>query len=170
MSPFLAPFALLAPLAAAFAAAPGVAGFTDTAAIDRAVAGFVAADPGAAGAAALPLDARLRLAPCRAALALAWYGARRDSVKVECPDAPGWRVFVRVSGAIAPDAASIAPIVLRGEAVAIAVAGPGFTVARGGEALEPGALGQWIRVRTAPNTPALRARVSGPGTVELPLR
>lgn len=170
MSPFLAPFTLLAPLAAAFAAAPGVAGYADPAAIDRAVAGFVAADPASAGAVALPLDARLRLSPCRAALALAWYGARHDSVKVECPDASGWRIFVRISGAVAQDAVTAAPVVMRGEAVSIAVAGQGFTVARGGEALEPGALGQWIRVRTAPNTPALRARVSGPGTVELSLR
>ncbi len=143
----------------------------DPAAIDRAVAGFLAADPASAGAEALPLDPRLRLAPCRTALRLSWYGARRDSVRVECPDPTGWRVFVRVSGAPAQEAAvSAEPIVLRGEAVSIALAGPGFTVARNGEALEPGALGAWIRVRTAPTAAPLRARVSGPGTVELVLR
>ena len=124
----------------------------------------------AAGAAALPLDPRLRLAPCRAALRLSWYGARHDSVRVECPDMPGWRVFVRVSGAVGEQTAAAAPLVLRGEAVSIAVTGQGFTVARSGEALEPGSLGQWIRVRTAPAAAPLRARVAGPGTVELVLR
>ena len=168
----LAALALVAPLGGAIAAAPGAAGHADPAAIDlahieRAVAGFVAADPASAGAAALPLDARLRLARCRAALRLAGYGTRRDSVRVECPDMPGWRVFVRVSGAVGEQTAAAAPVVLRGEAVSIAVAGPGFTVARSGEALEPGAPGQWIRVRTAPTAAPLRARVSGPGTVEL---
>jgi len=164
----------LALLAAAPLAAQGSPPHADPAAVDRAVAGFIAGDPQAAGAVALPLDARLRLAPCRAALRLSWYGARRDSVRVECPpapdqEAPGWRVFVRVAGAAAQEAAA-APLVMRGEAVSIAVAGPGFTVARSGEALEAGALGQWIRVRTAPAAPPLRARVSGPGTVELVLR
>lgn len=175
--PFLAVLAasplVLGPLAAQ---APA---FTPPAEIDRAVAGFLAGDPDGAGATALPVDARLRLAPCRAALRPEWYGARRDSVKVECPDAGGWRVFVRVSGAVAgvaaaapgaPAAPSGEPIVLRGEAVSIAVAGDGFTVSRSGEALEPGALGAWIKVRTAPAAPPLRARVSGPGSVEMALR
>ena len=79
-------------------------------------------------------------------------------------------MFVRVSGAVGAESAAAAPVVLRGEAVSIAVAGPGFTVARSGEALEPGSLGQWIRVRTAPTAAPMRARVSGPGTVELVLR
>ena len=173
MLPMSARFPVLALLAATPLAAQ-VPSYTDPAQIDRAVAGFIAADPATAGAAALPLDPRLRLAPCRAALRLSWYGARRDSVRVECPDAPnrqgaGWRVFVRVSGAPAEQAAAAAtaPLVLRGEAVSIALAGPGFTVSRSGEALEPGSLGQWIRVRTAPAAAPLRARVSGPGTVEL---
>ncbi len=172
MSPLSASLPVLALLAAAPLAAQ-VPTHADPAMIDRAVAGFIAADPAAAGAAALPLDPRLRLAPCRAALRLSWYGARQDSVRVECPDAPnqqgaGWRVFVRVPGApVGVAAAAAAPLVLRGEAVSIGVTGQGFTVSRSGEALEPGSLGQWIRVRTAPAAPPLRARVSGPGTVEL---
>lgn len=184
MLPILARLAIPAAALAAtpLSAAPGTPGHAAPAAIglaqiDRAVAGFIAADPAAAGAVALPLDARLRLAPCRAALRLSWYGARHDSVRVECPpapdqQAPGWRVFVRVSGTVAPDVAAApggAPLVMRGEAVSIAVAGQGFTIARSGEALEPGSLGQWIRVRTAPAAAPLRARVSGPGTVELVL-
>lgn len=175
MSPLSASLPLVL-LAAAPLAAQAPA-YADPAEINRAVAGFLAADPEAAGASALSLDPRLRLAPCRAALRLSWYGARQGSVRVECPDTPnqqggGWRVFVRVSGVPAGEAAAAAaaPLVLRGEAVSIAVAGPGFTVARSGEALEPGSLGQWIRVRTAPATAPLRARVSGPGTVELAMR
>lgn len=183
MSPLSASLPFVAALIATPLAAQGAAGPADPAAlvlsqIDRAVVGFIAADPAAGGAVALPLDPRLRLAPCRAAFRLSWYGARRDSVRVNCPpapdqQAPGWRVFVRISGSVAADVAPApggAPLVLRGEAVSIAVAGPGFTVARSGEALEPGSLGQWIRVRTAPATAPLRARVSGPGTVELATR
>lgn len=175
MIPMSARLPMLALFAAAPLAAQGLPPHADPAAVDQAVARFIAADPAAAGAAALPLDPRLRLAPCRAALRLSWYGARHDSVRVECPPAPdqkapGWRVFVRVSGSVASNVVAAAPLVLRGEAVSIGVTGQGFTVSRSGEALEPGSLGQWIRVRTAPAAPPLRARVSGPGTVELTLR
>ena len=58
------------------------------------------------------------------------------------------------------------------EAVTIAVSGEGFSVAQAGEALEPGPVGAWIRVRTAQggsqgNPPAIRARVVRPGLVNV---
>jgi flagella basal body P-ring formation protein FlgA len=143
---------------------------SDLAQIDRAVEAFTGAPIGAPGGAAQPVDRRLHLARCVAPPALSWYGSRRDTVLVRCPDPGSWRIFVPLSAGVAPDQA--APAVLRGEAVTISVSGEGFSVAQAGEALEPGAVGAWIRVRSAQsgtqgNPAAIRARVVRPGLVSL---
>ncbi|MFM6931333.1 MAG: flagella basal body P-ring formation protein FlgA [Novosphingobium sp.] len=143
---------------------------TDLAAIDRAVESFTGAPIGAPGGAAQPVDRRLHLARCAAPPALSWYGSRRDTVLVRCPDPGSWRIFVPLSAGSAPDQA--VPAVLRGESVTIAVSGEGFSVAQAGEALEPGAVGTWIRVRTAQagtqgNAGTIRARVVRPGLVNV---
>lgn len=143
---------------------------TDPAAIDTAVAAFTGQQIGVPGGAAQPVDRRLRLAGCSAPLALSWYGAAQTSVLVRCPDAGGWRVFVPVSTARATSAAEPAAIaVARGEGVTVTVAGDGFSVSQPGEALDAGAVGAWIRVRTAAKADPLRARVVRPGLVELPV-
>ena len=150
---FAAPVAL-----AAFAAASA---FADLAAIDHAVATF-------AGSGATPVDRRLRLKPCDTPLALSWRTEGRESVLVQCGDAGGWRLFVPVSAS----GSAGAVVINRGDAVTIAVSGEGFTVAQPGEAMEAGALGAWIRVRTAaarPGDEAMRAQVVRPGVVTLPL-
>ena len=115
----------------------------------------------------MPVDRRLRLRPCHAPLDLAWRTPRRESVVVACPDPGGWRLFVPVRGAHA----ATAPLsVGRGEAVTIAVAGPGFSVSQPGEALEGGAAGDWIRVRgLGAKAQTVRARIVRPGLVEVPL-
>lgn len=138
---------------ALLAAAP----FADLDAMDRAVADF-------AGAPAMPLDRRLRLAPCVSPLAFSWRTPRRDTVVVECPDAGGWRLFVPVS-----QAADVAvPVINRGDAVTVAVSGAGFSVSQSGEALESGASGGWVRVKTAGGQ-SMRAQVVRPGMVSIPL-
>lgn len=155
---------MLAPLPAL--AAP----LTDLAAIDNAVAAFTGQQIGVPGGAAQPVDRRLRLAACSAPLALSWYGNAQTSVLVRCPDAVGWRVFVPVSAArVAPAVAPAAIAVARGEGVTVTVAGVGFSVSQPGEALDAGAVGAWIRVRTAAKAGPLRARVVRPGLVELPV-
>ena len=134
------------------------ASFVDLGAVERAVIEF-------AGGAATPLDRRLRLAPCTSPLALSWRTPRRETVVVECPDTGGWRLFVPVAasaGVAAP------PIINRGDAVTVAVSGPGFSVSQSGEALESGAVGGWIRVKTVGGQ-AMRARVVRPGVVSVPL-
>ncbi|MFM5931606.1 MAG: flagella basal body P-ring formation protein FlgA [Novosphingobium sp.] len=137
---------------------------TDLAALDRAVETFTGAPIGAPGGAAQPVDRRLHLARCAAPPALSWYGSRRDTVLVRCPDAGSWRIFVPLSAGSTPEQS--APAVLRGEAVTIAVAGEGFSVAQAGEALEPGAVGAWIRVRSAQaSAQPIRAKVVRPGLV-----
>jgi flagella basal body P-ring formation protein FlgA len=153
----------------------GAAGFADLDAIDRQVAAFTGAPIGAPGGALMPVDRRLRLQACRAPLAIVWSGSRHDSVQVQCPEAGGWQIFVRVAslgGAVAP------PAVNRGDAVTIAVNGDGFSVSQPGEALEGGPVGAWIRVRPVSATSAaaianrgeaLRARIVRPGMVAIPL-
>lgn len=152
---------VLAPLPAV--AAP----FTDVAMIDAAVAAFTGQQIGVPGGAAQPVDRRLRLAACAAPLALSWYGSAQTSVLVRCPDAGSWRVFVPISAT--PAAAPAAIAVARGEGVTVTVAGEGFSVSQPGEALDAGAVGAWIRVRTAAKADPLRARVVRPGLVELPV-
>lgn len=161
------PFALMALSASAAWITPAMAtGFVDPASIDGEVAAFTGTPAGAIGG-AVPVDRRLRLAPCAAPLALSWRGYARDTVLVQCPDAGGWHIYVPVHsvGGPMPGVAAVA----RGEEVTVAITGDGFTVSQSGEALEGGAVGDWIRVspvkdaKTA-NEP-IRAQIVRPGLV-----
>ena len=157
----LASFLLVA--ASAAQAAP----FADPAAIDVAVAQFTGAPMGQTGGAAQPVDRRLRLSPCANPLSIGWYGGRRDTVLVQCPDIGSWRLFVPL---LQTAGAAAAPDVLRGETVTITVSGAGFSVSQPGEAMDGGAVGAWIRVRSASNGgQPMRARIVRPGLVEVPL-
>lgn len=151
------------------AAAPAVAaGFHDLAAIDAEVAQFTGAPQGVSGGARQPVDRRLKLAQCPMPLAFEWYGNAHQTVLVRCPVANGWRLFVPIEGA--SPGVKAEPIVARGEAVSIAIQGAGFTVSRQGEALDAGAVGEWIRVRPAgEKREAIRARVIQPGRVGIDL-
>ncbi len=145
--------------------------FADPVAIDRAVEDFTGRRTGEMGGALHPVDRRLRLAPCPVALTAGWHGEPGRSVVVRCPAGTGWRVFVAVA---AGSSASGAPAVARGEAVAIVIHGQGFTLSRKGEALESGAIGQWIRVRPlsgdkANRSEPVRMQVMTPGTVGMDL-
>ena len=150
------------------ATTPALAGpFVAPAEIDTAVVRFTGMPTGSPGGAAQGVDPRLRLATCNAPRALGWDGARRDAVLVQCPDSPGWRIFVPV---LVTQAVGQAPAILRGEAVTIVLSGEGFTVTQPGEALEGGAVGAWIRVKSASSAAdPLRARIVRPGLVRLDL-
>lgn len=165
-----------AALALILAAAPTLAPIADLAAIDREVERFTGVPAGAEGGASLPVDRRLRLAPCRSPLALSWRTPRQETVLVECPDAGSWRIFVPVRRSLGPLGSGAgggpvaAPAVNRGDAVTIAVAGEGFAVSQPGEALDGGPVGAWIRVRTlSAKAQPMRARIVRPGLVEMPL-
>lgn len=157
---------ILALLTAGSLAGPALAqgAYADPAAIDAQVAQFTGHPMGTGGGAAQAVDRRLRLTACRSPLAMSWRGLRRDSVLVECPDPGSWHLFVPLHVA---EPAAIA--VLRGEAVTIAVAGDGFAVTQPGEALDAGAVGDWIRVRSvrdgSPKGEPIRARITRPGEV-----
>ncbi|GFM27752.1 MULTISPECIES: flagella basal body P-ring formation protein FlgA [unclassified Novosphingobium] len=158
---------------AAAAAASALAGFADLEAIDRQVAGFTGAPIGAVGGAMTGVDRRLRLQPCRSGLALSWRTTMHDSVVVQCGDANGWRIFVPVRQAAPVAAAPVANAVNRGDAVAISISGDGFSVSQPGEALDAGAVGDWIRVRPVTGTRTraepMRGRIERPGVVSIPL-
>jgi flagellar basal body P-ring formation protein FlgA len=155
------------------------AAFTDLDAIDRQVAAFTGAAIGSPGGAVMRVDRRLRLRPCASPLAISWYGLKRDSVQVQCPDTGGWRIFVQLAGGGPAGATPVAagPAVNRGDAVTIAVNGDGFSVSQPGEALETGPVGAWIRVRPVSTTrvapgaggDTLRAQIVRPGMVAIPL-
>jgi flagella basal body P-ring formation protein FlgA len=164
----LAPLALtmLLPLCDGPARAQG---YTDPAAIDRAVAAFTGAEPGTPGGARTPTDRRLRLAACAGPLAVGWHGTARTAVRVECPGPDAWRIFVAVDGAAGAAAGRAqAPAVKRGDALTIMVRGRGFSVQQPGEALEGGMVGEWIFVRTARKAEPLRARIERPGLAVIP--
>ncbi|WP_347303452.1 flagella basal body P-ring formation protein FlgA [Croceibacterium sp. TMG7-5b_MA50] len=153
--------------AALLLSAPAVANsITEPAAIDQAIAQFTGHAVGQVGGARQPVDARLRLAACVQPLAVEWYGPAQNTVLVRCPVA-GWRLFVPLSApAQAATPARTEPAVLRGETVTVALRGRGFALQRQAEVLEPGAVGEWIRVRSGGrDAQPLRARVIRPGLV-----
>jgi flagellar basal body P-ring formation protein FlgA len=96
-----------------------------------------------AGAPLRPLDPRLRLSACPIAVAIAM---DRGSAVASCP-ARGWRVYAPVLGGSA--AAAAAPVIRRGDAVAVRLPGRGFAVTLRAVALEDGAVGNRIRLRAA---------------------
>jgi len=153
------------------ATAPAIAaGFASPDEIDRAVAQFTGASVGSEGGARLPIDRRLKLAECNAPLALEWYGRARDTVLVQCPVPGGWRLFVPVEAPQAAAPVRREPVISRGESVAIVVRGRGFSLSRQGEAMEQGAVGDWIRVRPAgQRTEPVRVKVIEPGRVGMDL-
>ncbi|MFO6446368.1 flagella basal body P-ring formation protein FlgA [Erythrobacter sp. NE805] len=154
--PMLLPLCDPAARASAPAATPAL--------IDRAVAEFTGAAAGTPGGARGATDPRLQLAPCGGALAVSWQSTARSAVKVECPGPTSWRVFVALTPAQGSVAgAKPAPVVKRGEALTVQVRGRGFSVQQPGEALESGAVGDWIAVRTGAKSQGLRARIARPG-------
>ncbi|GGB93579.1 hypothetical protein GCM10011494_09990 [Novosphingobium endophyticum] len=155
------------------AAAAATGAFADLEAIDRQVAGFTGAPVGAVGGAVTPVDRRLRLQRCGSGLSLSWRTTLHDSVVVQCGDANGWRIFVPVRQAAHVAAAQQPDAIRRGDAISIAISGEGFSVSQPGEALDSGAVGEWINVRPASaarnRADPIRARIVRPGLVAVPL-
>ncbi len=169
LTPLVLP--ILLPLCDAPAAAQTLAGVTDPAAIDRAVTDFTGAAIGAPGGARAPSDPRLRMAACGGALAVSWHTAARTAVQVECPGPTAWRIFVAIApaqGAGPAARTAAAPAIKRGDAIMLVVRGRGFSVQQPGEALQAGAVGDWIDVRTSRKSEALRARIERPGLAVIP--
>lgn len=169
-----APVALImfAPLfSPALAAGKSAAGaITEPREIDRAVASFTGARIGEIGGARVPADRRLRLTRCDLPLVTQWHGRAQNTVRVECPTANGWRIFIATRPQ--PSAAQPQRVVKRGDPVTVLVRGRGFSVQQTGEAMENGAVGDWIGIRVAPrnarDAEPVRARIERPGLAVIP--
>lgn len=164
LTPLVLP--MLLPLCDPAARASGI---TDPAAIDRAVTAFTGAEIGQPGGARMAADRRLQLATCAAPLAVSWHNPARSAVRVECPGPDNWRIFVAIN-AVAGTAANqrAEAAIKRGDALTIMVRGRGFSVQQSGEAMESGAVGDWVFVRTSRKAEPLRARIERPGLVVIP--
>lgn len=152
---------LLLPMLVA-AATPG---FEDLAALDAQIAARAASNPDAPRAIAAPLDRRLRLAKCPYAVEID--APAMDAIAARCP-ALGWRVrvpLVRIAAPAAPRAAL--PLVHRGEMVELIYRGEGFAASASATALDDGAAGAPVRVRTGNGNAAVTAIVAAPGLVEI---
>lgn len=162
---------LITAAAATLAATPALAsGFHDLAAIDRQVAAFLGAGIGDPGGAQAPVNRQLRLVQCSQTPLLDWQGTDGQAVRVRCPDVDGWRLFVPVMAS--PRAAEEDPVVARRDLLRIEASGPGFRIARTGEALDAGHVGSLIRVRIDDGTRAGRvisAEVVAAGRARVPL-
>lgn len=161
------------PLFAALASAQDgrQGGFTDPAQIDRAVENFTGAGIGEVGGARMPADRRLKLAPCAAPLGVKWHGSAQTIVRVDCPStlngADNWRIFMATQS-VKPEP-QIAKVVARGDPITVLVRGRGFSVQQSAEAMEAGAIGDWIAVRTERRADAIRARIERPGLAIIPV-
>lgn len=142
--------------------------FADLDAIDRQVAAFIGVNPAQAAGAFAPVDRRLRLNACARPLSLAWNGNRRETVLVQCPVAGGWKLYVPIFMASAGIAITAPPVVMKGDAVTVTVKGQGFSVSQSGEALDAGAIGEWIRVKVGKDG-EVRAQILRPGAVGMDL-
>jgi flagella basal body P-ring formation protein FlgA len=152
-----------AAIALAASAAPAFAqGFADPASIDQEVAVFLGVSPADAGKAFIPVDRRLKLTACAEPLAIDWPGSRRDSVVVQCPQAGGWKLYVRTIGQGSVQAAAAAPVIKRGDVVTVTVKARGFSVSQEGQAMEAGAVGDWIRIKVGKDK-EMQAQVLRPG-------
>lgn len=144
---------------------------TDPAQLDWLVERFTGAAQGQPGGAREPVDRRLRLRACNADPQAGWHGTPGRTVMLACPEPGGWKVYVNLIPAI-ETAARAAPVaaVKRGDNLTVSVVGRGFAIRRSAEALESGAVGDWIAVRTAPGAEPLRARIVQTGLAEIPLQ
>jgi flagella basal body P-ring formation protein FlgA len=140
-------------------------GAADLSEIDREVARFTGASIGMPGGARTPVDRRMRLARCAAPVQLSPYGIRQDTVLVQCPG--GWRIFVPLTRG--QDAGARADLISRGDQVSIILEGRGFSITQAGEAMEAGGEGDWIRVKPPGTGDPIRAKVTSPGRVTIPL-
>lgn len=164
----LAPLALPLLLPLCDPAVQAQSGSTDPAAIDRAVIAFTGAGIGQPGGPRVATDPRLNLAACAAPLTVNWHNPSRIAVQVACPGPTPWRIFVAIAGANAGQGTPATLVVKRGDALTIVVRGRGFSVQQPGEAMESGALGDWIMVRTSRKAEALRAQIERPGLAVIP--
>jgi flagellar basal body P-ring formation protein FlgA len=150
MKRFIITAALLAAIAAPVAAAP----FEDVDALDAEIADVVGTGV------AQPVDRRLKLKICRDGVSID--PPTQDMVAVRCVS-EGWRVRVPLVRSVA----AIEPVVRRGDRVALTLAGGGYLISTPATAMDGGAMGARVRVKTPTSPVAVLASVTGPGAVTI---
>ncbi len=152
---------LVTPLARAEPAIP----MEDLAALDARVADVTGVPMGQPGGAAGKLDVRMRLARCPERAVID--APQMDAVAIRCPSV-GWRIRVPLVAASRrlPDAAA-APLVRRGDVVELIYEGEGFAATAPGTAMDDGAAGATIRVKTLTAAAPVTAMVSSTGEVRI---
>ena len=148
-------------------AAPALASdFEDFDRLDARIAELVAATGEKVG----PIDRRIKLARCPEAPALERGGI--GVIAVRCTPL-GWRLRVPTNAAVAdPAARGLAqipetPVVRRGEAVNVMIAGDNFSVSYVATAMDDGAVGNSVRVKFSTQGAFLTAKVIAPGKVQM---
>jgi flagella basal body P-ring formation protein FlgA len=113
-----------------------------------------------------PVDLDPRLAPpdCAGPPAIAWLPPGRSAVSVTCA-APGWRLFVPVA-AVSPSPPA-APLVRRGDVVAVSASGDGFRITVDAVAESDAATGERVRLRNKASGERLQAIVGADGNLWL---
>jgi flagella basal body P-ring formation protein FlgA len=162
---------LITLLAAAAAPAFAADGIIDHASIDQAIESFTGSPVGAVGGARAPIDRRLRLAAC-GDVVINWRNPHQDTLVLTCRMGPSWKLFVPVvvdGRATARLADAGDQGISRGDIVTVQVKGEGYSVSQGGEAMEDGAVGNWIKVKLPGKGEMLSAQVVRPGLVVLPV-
>jgi flagella basal body P-ring formation protein FlgA len=162
-------FAILMSLLVASTAPALAEGIIDHASIDRAIESFTGSPIGAVGGARAPIDRRLRLAACDDVV-ISWRTPRQDTLLLTCRQGPSWKLFVPVVIAGAGKSADAGGQgIARGDIVSVQVKGEGYSVSQGGEAMEDGAIGSWIKIKLPGKGDTLSAQVVRPGLVVLPI-
>lgn len=147
--------------------ATGAGGFENLDTLDRAIAGWLAQE-GSTGE-ALPVDRRLRLAACPVPAVIE--PGQGGALTVRCV-ARGWRIRVPLVGeSVARPATTARPrsetLVERGQQVTAVVQSRGFTVSTAATAMESGAVGDRIRLRTGPRSAPIVGVILSDGRVAI---
>ena len=137
--------------------------------LDAAIEAFAKARLGSPGGATQRVDRRLHLAPCSNAPLLSWYGNHHTAIEVRCVMPGGWKIYAPILKPSDGGEASVPNVVSRGDVVSMVVTGDGFSIHREAEALEGGALGEWIRVKLDAKGSVKRAKVIDEGMVGIDL-
>ena len=153
-------------LIAACLPAPALAqAVQDIAALEKRLVIALDAGIGEPGGPLVPIDRRLKLAPCPAPVAID--PPALGAVALRCPQI-GWRIRVPLMRATTAVAVKAAPLVRRGDPVEIVAQSEAFSVSAQAIAQEDGGAGDRIRVKTDPKSPVIFAEVVDMGVVRVP--
>ena len=107
------------------------------------------------------LDSRLAPPECAVTPVVAWAPPGRGAVSVTCAS-PGWQLFVPVAAA-----APAAPLVRRGDIVAVVAGGPGFRITVAAVAETDAASGARVRLRNRATGERLQGELRDDGEIWL---